>query len=181
MGAAGAVWDCSASRQHTLLKRRMLHCLSAVLNMAGCRRGGWRCLDLQCQASTHPTQAQDAALPLCSSFLSAALKVVAQWQGRLEELERELLEVNGNAERLARSFSELVELQLVLEKASAFFDDAQHRASTATFQAQPADTGSESLVQAPPAFTRIAPLGPATERSTAAAGIRRSMSRALMS
>lgn len=64
-------------------------------------------------------------------------------QGRLEELERELLEVNGNAERLARSFSELVELQLVLEKASAFFDDAQHRASTATFQAQPADTGSE--------------------------------------
>ncbi len=67
------------------------------------------------------------------------------WQGRLEELERELLEVNGNAERLARSFSELVELQLVLEKASAFFDDAQHRASTATFQAQPADTGSESL------------------------------------
>ena len=52
--------------------------------------------------------------------------------------------MNGNAERLARSFSELVELQLVLEKASAFFDDAQTRASSATFQAQPADTGSES-------------------------------------
>ena len=67
-------------------------------------------------------------------------------QGRLEELERELLEVNGNAERLARSFSELVELQLVLEKASAFFDDAQNRASTATFQTQPADTGSEFLI-----------------------------------
>ena len=75
------------------------------------------------------------------------LKLQWLWQGRLEELERELLEVNSNAERLARSFSELVELQLVLEKASAFFDDAQHRASTATFQAQPADTGSESLHQ----------------------------------
>ena len=50
--------------------------------------------------------------------------------------------MNGNAERLARSFSELVELQLVLEKASSFFDDAQTRASSATFQTQPADAGS---------------------------------------
>ena len=72
-------------------------------------------------------------------------------RGGWRSWERELLEVNGNAERLARSFSELVELQLVLEKASAFFDDAQHRASTATFQAQPADTGSESpAVACPP-------------------------------
>ena len=58
---------------------------------------------------------------------------------KLEELEKELLEVNANAERLARSFSELVELQLVLEKASAFFDDAQHRASTSAFETRPAD------------------------------------------
>lgn len=88
----------------------------------------------------------DTRLP---SWLSALWKThdgsFLLQQGRLEELERELLEVNGNAERLARSFSELVELQLVLEKASAFFDDAQHRASTATFQTQPADTGSEFL------------------------------------
>lgn len=74
------------------------------------------------------------------------LEIDDQWQGRLEELERELLEVNGNAERLARSFSELVELQLVLEKASAFFDDAQSRASTAAFQTGPADTGSAFLL-----------------------------------
>ncbi len=52
--------------------------------------------------------------------------------------------MNGNAERLARSFSELVELQLVLEKASSFFDDAQTRASSATFQTQPADAGTAS-------------------------------------
>jgi V-type H+-transporting ATPase subunit a len=58
---------------------------------------------------------------------------------KLEELEKELLEVNANAERLARSFSELVELQLVLEKASAFFDDAQHRASASAFETRPAD------------------------------------------
>lgn len=43
-------------------------------------------------------------------------------QGKLEELEAEILEVNGNSERLARSYNELVELQLVLEKAGSFFD-----------------------------------------------------------
>ncbi|CAL8472142.1 g11684 [Coccomyxa elongata] len=62
---------------------------------------------------------------------------------KLEELEKELLEVNANAERLARSFSELVELQLVLEKASAFFDDAQHRASASAFETRPADGGPD--------------------------------------
>lgn len=32
------------------------------------------------------------------------------------------MEVNGNSERLARSYNELVELQLVLERAGSFFD-----------------------------------------------------------
>ena len=59
---------------------------------------------------------------------------------KLEVLERELLEVNGNSERLARSFSELVELQLVLEKASAFFEDAQARASTSAFESRPTES-----------------------------------------
>jgi hypothetical protein len=36
-----------------------------------------------------------------------------------------MLEVNGNSERLMRSYSELVELQLVLEKAGNFFDQAR--------------------------------------------------------
>ena len=61
-------------------------------------------------------------------------------QVKLEVLERELLEVNGNSERLARSFSELVELQLVLEKASAFFEDAQARASTSAFETRPTES-----------------------------------------
>lgn len=54
-------------------------------------------------------------------------------QGKLTDLETELVELNGNAERLQKSFSELVELQLVLEKAGSFFDDAQHRATSAAF------------------------------------------------
>lgn len=40
----------------------------------------------------------------------------------MEELEKELLETNSNMERLQRSYAELVELQLVLEKAGVFFD-----------------------------------------------------------
>jgi len=40
---------------------------------------------------------------------------VSETQVKLEELEKELLELNGNSERLGRSHAELLELQLVLE------------------------------------------------------------------
>jgi len=51
-------------------------------------------------------------------------------EAKLEELEAELLEVNSNQEKLSRSHSELVELQLVLEKAGGFFEEAMTGAST---------------------------------------------------
>jgi len=53
-------------------------------------------------------------------------------QAKLERLEGELLELNSHSDRLQRSHAELVELQLVLEKAGSFFDDAQHRASSSS-------------------------------------------------
>lgn len=56
---------------------------------------------------------------LCASFSDVFL------QGKLEELEAEIMEVNGNSERLARSYNELVELQLVLERAGSFFDQVR--------------------------------------------------------
>ena len=43
----------------------------------------------------------------------------------MEELERELLEVNANSDRLFRTEAELVELQMVLERAGSFFEEAQ--------------------------------------------------------
>ena len=58
-------------------------------------------------------------------------QTVIHAQVKLDELEKELQELNGNAERLGRSHAELLELQLVLEIASQFFDDAQHSASSA--------------------------------------------------
>jgi V-type H+-transporting ATPase subunit a len=54
-------------------------------------------------------------------------------QGKLEELEAEMLEANGNSERLARSYNELVELQLVLEKAGSFFNQARIEAQAESF------------------------------------------------
>jgi V-type H+-transporting ATPase subunit a len=56
----------------------------------------------------------------------SAFSVAAIHQGKLEELEAEIMEVNGNSERLARSYNELVELQMVLEKAGSFFDQVGH-------------------------------------------------------
>jgi V-type ATPase 116kDa subunit family len=70
-------------------------------------------------------------------FFSSWKELLVWWrpaQTKLEELEVELLELNTNSERLARSYSELLELQLVLEKASQFFDDAQHSATSAAFE-----------------------------------------------
>ena len=46
-------------------------------------------------------------------------------EAKLEELENELRQINVNTEKLRRSHSELVELQLVLEKAGGFFDEAR--------------------------------------------------------
>ena len=55
-------------------------------------------------------------------------------QRKLDELEGELVQMNGNAERLQKSFAELTELQLVLERAGGFFNDQQFR-SRGTFEA----------------------------------------------
>lgn len=52
-------------------------------------------------------------------------------QVRLDELESEALELNANSQRLGRSHAELLELQMVLEVASGFFEDAQYSASSA--------------------------------------------------
>ena len=67
-------------------------------------------------------------------------------QAKLDELETELIEINGNSERLQRSHSELMELQLVLEKAGGFFDDAQHRASAAQFESGPPSPADSKLL-----------------------------------
>lgn len=71
----------------------------------------------------------------------------------MEELEGELLEVNSNSERLQRSYAELVELQLVLEKAGSFFDQARVEAQAENMDRSysvPEDMGAPLLESALP-------------------------------
>lgn len=44
-------------------------------------------------------------------------------EAKLDEVEAELLEMNSNSDNLHRTAGELVELQLVLEKAGKFFEE----------------------------------------------------------
>jgi hypothetical protein len=46
-------------------------------------------------------------------------------QSKLEEIEADLTVINENSEHLRKTQSELIEFQLVLEKAGAFFDEAR--------------------------------------------------------
>lgn len=48
---------------------------------------------------------------------------------KLSDLEMELLEINSNADKLLRSYSELLEFQLVLKKAGMFFSSARSNAT----------------------------------------------------
>lgn len=49
-------------------------------------------------------------------------------ENRLSRLEKELVELNANSDRLQRSYNELLELQLVLETAGTFFEDSRSQA-----------------------------------------------------
>lgn len=83
---------------------------------------------------------------LLAIYLETFVEHWLKSQAKLDELESELIEINGNSERLQRSHSELMELQLVLEKAGGFFDDAQHRASAAQFESGPPSPADSKLL-----------------------------------
>ena len=65
-------------------------------------------------------------------------------EARLEELEHELRQITANTEKLRKSHSELVELQLVLEKAGGFFDDARLDAAGRRWRALEARLSTEA-------------------------------------
>ena len=67
-------------------------------------------------------------------------------QGKLEELEKELTVINENSDRLKKSEAELIELQLVLEQAGAFFDDARASASGRSGGSQPDSAADTPLL-----------------------------------
>ena len=79
-------------------------------------------------ASFYP-QVTKAEIPARGSIMAESIDI-DELEAKLDELETELIEVNSNSERLQRSHSELVELQMVLEKAGAFFDEARVEGSS---------------------------------------------------
>ncbi|PON80789.1 ATPase, V0 complex, subunit 116kDa [Parasponia andersonii] len=64
---------------------------------------------------------------------------------KLGELESELIEMNANGEKLQRSYNELVEYKLVLQKAGEFFHSAQSSALEQQREYESRQAGEESL------------------------------------
>ncbi|KAL3539012.1 hypothetical protein ACH5RR_002378 [Cinchona calisaya] len=64
---------------------------------------------------------------------------------KLGELEAELVEINANSEKLQRSYNELVEYKLVLQKAGEFFHSAQRSAEAQQREYASNQSGEESL------------------------------------
>ncbi|XP_057966146.1 V-type proton ATPase subunit a3 [Malania oleifera] len=64
---------------------------------------------------------------------------------KLGELEAELVEMNANDEKLRRSYNELLEYKLVLEKAGEFFYSAQRSATAQQREIESRVTGEESI------------------------------------
>lgn len=54
-------------------------------------------------------------------------------EAKLSSIETELQQVTANADRLRRSHAELYELELVLERAGGFFEDARASADISTY------------------------------------------------
>lgn len=65
------------------------------------------------------------------------------------------MELNGNSERLQRSYAELGELQLVLERASRFFEDDRSAARSSALQSSGAPDGAMSGQRVTPVFSLL--------------------------
>ncbi|GLT30626.1 hypothetical protein SLA2020_054180 [Shorea laevis] len=64
---------------------------------------------------------------------------------KLGELEAELTEMNANGEKLQRSYNELVEYKLILQKAGEFFASAQRSATAQQREMESYQMGEESI------------------------------------
>ncbi|GAB2225112.1 hypothetical protein Droror1_Dr00005899 [Drosera rotundifolia] len=81
--------------------------------------------------------------PAAKSFVRHNLNV-DDLEVKLGELEAELSEINTNNETLQRTYNELVEYKLVLQKAGEFFHSAQRRAAEHT-ETSSSDISGESV------------------------------------
>lgn len=103
-----------------------------------------RCDEMARQLRFLTDQVEKADLPMGARLGDRELEF-DELETRLSRLEAEVLEHNGNSERLQRSYNELLELQLVLERAGLFFEDARASADAARHERpSPANSDSKS-------------------------------------
>ncbi|GFY94977.1 vacuolar proton ATPase A3 [Actinidia rufa] len=86
-----------------------------------------------------------AGLSPSAKYVSRADIDMDDLEVKLGELEAELIEINANGEKLLRSYNELVEYKLVLQKAGEFFHSAQNSATAQQQAFGSQQTGEESL------------------------------------
>ncbi|XP_057501971.1 V-type proton ATPase subunit a3 [Actinidia eriantha] len=86
-----------------------------------------------------------AGLLPAAKYVSRADIDMDDLEVKLGELEAELIEINANGEKLQRSYNELVEYKLVLQKAGEFFHSAQNSATAQQRAFGSQQTGEESL------------------------------------
>jgi len=86
-----------------------------------------RCDEMSRQLRFISEQVAKAGLPVGNRLGEREFEF-DQLENRLTELEQELVNLNGNSDRLQRSYNELLELELVLETAGTFFEDSRSRA-----------------------------------------------------
>lgn len=102
-----------------------------------------RCAEMARKLRFFKDQMSKAGL---SSSIKSVLRVdidMDDLEVKLGELEDELIELNANGEKLQRTYNELVEYKLVLEKAGEFFHSALSTAQQIEFGSQ--QTGEDSL------------------------------------
>lgn len=94
-----------------------------------------RCDEMARKLRFFTEQVEKAKLPTGGRGTVNALSL-DELESKLEDLERELLEVNANSDRLQKTAGELIELQLVLEKAGKFFEEAMEMGQSEIVEGQ---------------------------------------------
>ncbi|MEW5316803.1 MAG: hypothetical protein WDW38_008153 [Sanguina aurantia] len=74
---------------------------------------------------------------------------------KLEDLEKEVIQMNSNGSTLQRTFAEFTELALVLEKAGGFFDKAKRAAGAGAFRDASSENPDAPLLESQEKVSRV--------------------------
>ncbi|EEE50667.1 hypothetical protein OsJ_30905 [Oryza sativa Japonica Group] len=106
-----------------------------------------RCGEMARKLRFFREQMSKAAIATSTQFSGTSLEI-DDLEVKLGELEVELTEVNANNDKLQRTYNELVEYNIVLQKAGEFFYSAQ-RSATEQQREMSADQSGDSSLESP--------------------------------